>query len=203
MAGGRALRTTVIGARLSGGRATCAPFPPCVPLCGEVWGEWVGGRAPPGPPPAPTRPHDRNRLLPISIALLSGRNLRIPGSGGRGGDSRHVEPYPAPMRVALCHPLRGPFCRAPQGCDGLPACLLCSPCIRRPSAKPPLPANGGELAGGPSHPLQSLRRAHASRSAKSLFQLARQGHHGGGGRVSDHQLRDLGHWRYFPRFRGL
>src|SRR5215831_19008907 len=50
---------------------------------------------------------------------------------------------------------------------------------------------------------QKLRHAHASRSAKSLLQLARQGRHGGGGRVPDHQLRNLGHRRYFPRFRRL
>src|SRR5215471_10414141 len=49
----------------------------------------------------------------------------------------------------------------------------------------------------------NLRNAYASRSTKSLFQLGRQGHHGGGGRVSDHQLRHLGHWRYLPWFRSI
>src|SRR6266478_6367376 len=60
-------------------------------------------------------PPNRNRLLPISITLLTGRNPRIRGfSGGRVGvEGREVQarrcpiPRPLPKKAAPCPPHKG------------------------------------------------------------------------------------------------
>src|SRR5262245_8764569 len=120
--------------------------------------------------------------------------FQLPATSGRRG-ARAISGYP-PFQLSGQAVSRAPADAPGCACDGLPPPRQVA---RR--GTPPYDAERPlhrRLAGRERLPITVT---HASRSTKSLFQLARQGGDGRGRRLFDYQFRNLGDRRHFPRVR--
>src|SRR5262245_10658206 len=118
--------------------------------------------------------------------------FQLPATSGRRG-ARAISRYP-PFRLSTQAVSRAPADTPGCACDGLPP-------PRQVARQGPPPYDAERpphrrLAGRERLPITVT---HASRSTKSLFQLARQGGDVRRGALFGGQLRDLGHRRHFPR----